>query len=49
MAGQNTGKVSGFATVQEIRNAKKKAEANKKRDAEKRRKSLSKSKKKGKK
>ena len=49
MAGRNSGKVGGFATIQEIRNAKKQAEANKKRDAEKRRKSLNKSKKKPKK
>ena len=48
MAGQNSGKLGGFATIKEIRDAKKRAEASKKRDAEKRRKSLNKSKKKGK-
>lgn len=46
MAGSNTGKMGGFATIQEIRNAKKKAEAKKRTDANKRRAGINKSKKK---
>ena len=34
MAGRNTGKTGNFATIQEIRNAKKQAEAAKKSRAE---------------
>lgn len=49
MPGQNTGKMGSFSSIQQIRDAKKKAEADRKRKIEKDRKEIAKNKNKKKK